>query len=144
MTKLPAAILWSQLSSWALCIRRGERAGWLWGCGAPGAEEDPPAGRPADRLVALWGHLGLRAPPAPWSSGSVQCGAFHFPVSWKSCGAPGAHVEPPGVSSVDGRSLRLYPPPCNEVLRRLHICPDDLSFIADGTYFLHSLLPSSR
>lgn len=57
--------------------RAGGRAGG-GGCGGRAAEA-PPAGLSACRWVALWGRLGLRAPPAP---------AAQVPGAWGPC-SPG-------------------------------------------------------
>lgn len=87
VTKLPAAILWSQLSGWALCIWRGERLG---GGGAaarwvPGRTRLHAALQAAgwrSRATSVFARLQRRG-------AQVLCtpGAFHFSVVWK-CGAP--------------------------------------------------------
>lgn len=79
--------LWSERLGWAWCIRRGS------GPGGGGAAAGPPAALSAGRWVALWGRLGLRAPPAP---GALVPGApgHCSPGCLRSGPAVRPHVEP--------------------------------------------------
>lgn len=111
MTKLPAAILWSQLLGWALCIRRG--TGWV----AVGVRRSGSRGGPACRPLRgpLGGALGPPRPSRAAGAGERRFCALwgYFSSRWRGklvrlSAAPTWSFT--GACNVDCRSLRLVSP----------------------------------